>query len=320
MKVCLWAATLALISGALGAASGPATALRDRFAAISGNVEVIPAEYRAAVSTALGRVDLALKTDRPYLALFELQRAFEMQAAFDFSAKRANITTSDAFLNEWKRIGAPPAPTAPALKLPIFVQALATSAEARGPATYHASLPYSEDSSAGISSGLFYLGESAAVYEFASFCRKIDWPTVAPEPPLRSIDKELDVLDAEVAKAYGAAEAAGRAAFINVNVTIKLARETNSRGHHAAALLQFLLARYRFAMISAPAGPAAPDLQSRLDSARASLTGKKVDHSIAEMFLQLAATQMATETPGPRAAVVILDTVLPAYHSVVTPQ
>lgn len=276
----------------------------------------MPAEYRGALSTALGRVDAAVKADRLYLALFELQRAFEMQSAFQFAAKRAGITTSDAFLAEWKRVGAPPEPAAPPVKLPIVVQAIATSAEARGPATYHASLPYSEDS--GISSGLFYLGESAAVYEFSSFCRKLDWPAAMPPPKLRSLDKELDVLDAEVAKAYSAADAAVRSAFINVNVTLKLARETNGRGHHAAALLQYLLARYRFAMISAPAVTASTDLQRRLDSAQASLAGKNVDHSIAGLFLQVASTQMMTETPGPRAAAVILDIVLPAYDSVVT--
>ena len=314
----MWALTLALICGAPGATSGPATALRERAAAIAGNLDVVPSEYRGAISTALGRVDAAVKTDRLYLALFELQRAFEMQAAFDFSAKRARITTPEAFLEEWKRIGSPPAPEAPAMKLPIFVQALATSAEARGPATYHASLPYSEDSGGGVNSGLFYLGESAAVYEFASFCRKIDWPAGASAPTLRSLDKELDVLDAEVAKAYSAAEAASRAAFINVNVALKLARETNGRGHHAAALLQYLLARYRFAMILPPAAAAPADLQNRLDSVRASLASTTIDHSIAEMFLQLAATEMTTETPGPRATVVILDHVLPAYHAVVT--
>ena len=115
--------------------------MRERAAAISANIDVIPTEYRASVSAALGRVDLALKADRHYLALFELERAFEMQSAFGFSAKRASITTSEAFLKEWTRIGSPPAPTAPAMKTPVFVQALATSAEARGPATYHASLP-----------------------------------------------------------------------------------------------------------------------------------------------------------------------------------
>ena len=316
VKISVWALTLALISGALGATSGPATELRERSAAIAGNIESVPTEYRSAVSTALGRVDAAVKADRLYLALFELQRAFEMQSAFAFAAKRTAITTSDVFLEEWKRVGAPPAPAAPPIKLPIFVQALATSAEARGPATYHASLPYSEDS--GISSGLFYLGESAAVYEFASFCRKLDWTAALPPPPVRSVDKELDVLDAEVAKAYSAADAAVRSAFINVNVTLKLARETNGRGHHAAALLQYLLARYRFAMISAPAAAASTDLQRRLDSAQASLAAKTVDHSIAEMFLQMASTQMAAETPWPRAASVIIDTVLPAYNSLVT--
>jgi hypothetical protein len=316
VKTCLWTLTVALVSSALGATSGPATELRERSTAISGNIESVPTEYRGGVSAALGRVDAAVRADRVYLALFELQRAFEMQSAFDFAARRTGITTSDAFLTEWKRIGAPPSPAAPPINLPIFVQALATSAEARGPATYRASLPYSEDS--GISSGLFYLGKSTAVYEFASFCRKLDWPAVVPPPPLRSVDTELDVLDAEVAKAYGAADAAVRSAFINVNVTLKLARETDGGGHHAAALLQYLLARYRFAMISAPATAASSDLQRRLDSAQASLAGKKVDHSIAEMFLQIASTQMATETPGPRAAAVILDTVLPAYNSVVT--
>jgi hypothetical protein len=301
----------------VGWADAPAVAVRERAAAISANIDVIPTEYRASVSAALGRVDLALRADRHYLALFELERAFEMQSAFSFSAKRGSITTSEAFLKEWTRIGSPPAPTAPAMKTPVVVQALATSAEARGPATYHASLPYSEDSRDGISSGLFYLGESAAFYEFAAFCRKIEWSAGAAVPALRSVDTELDVLDAEVVKAYSAAEAGGRAAFINVNVTIKLARETNGRGHHAAALLQYLLARYRFAMISPPA-TAPPDLQGRLDSARVSFADKKNDHSIAELFLQLAAAQMATETPGPRAAAVILDKVLPAYQSVVT--
>ena len=311
----LFGVGLALLCSAVGIASGPAAALRERASTISARIDAVPAEYRSAVTTGLDRVENAVKAERHYLALFELERPFEMQSAFEFSSKRADITTTDAFLEEWKRVGAPPAPTAPAMKGPIIVQALATSAEARGPATYHASLPYSEDS--GVSSGLFYLGESAAMYGFAKFCRSVEWPAVAAAPSLRSIAKELDAIDTEVAKAYGAAEAAQRAAFINVNVTLKVARETNGRGHYAAALLQYLLARYRFAVIGAPAAAAA-DLHGRIDSARASFANSKVDHSVAEFFLQLAAAQMATDTPGPRAAVVILDHVLPAYQSVVS--
>jgi hypothetical protein len=281
-----------------------------------GVTRLVPEKDRAGVLDRLKRAEAAAGSGRLYLALLELQAPFEMEGGYEVAVANANLKTPEEFARKWKDSGEPAAQLRPdGRPRPIVVDALAASAQARGPATYRASRPYFEDS--GAFGGLYYLGESHAVGRFAAFCRALEWPAAGTRPALRSIAPELNAFEASVVKAYESAEGANRQGFIGVNIALKLARELDQRGELPGALLEYLRARYRFSIIGTP-DPGA-DAAPRIQRERQSLAAG-VDHSIALLFLELAASNAENQAPpGPRGAAAILDDVLPAYKAVVKP-
>ncbi len=264
----------------------------------------VPAAQMAGVTASLGRAEAAADAGRVLQALYELQPAWESQAAFAFSAA-SGVTTEEQFEAKWKAIGEPRAVPPDSRRRALFVEALAQGAEGKASATYRASLPYAQD--AGLMGGLYYLGESQAFGKFAAFCRSLEMAPAGPAPRFRSLDAELTTLERDILTAYASAEGSARPPFITISVTLKLARHLNEEGHRPGALLQYLLTRYRFALArSAAESPA--DLPQRLAAARN--FAPDADHSIAQFFLQLADTR-------PQAAIAIVDDVLPAYHAVI---
>jgi hypothetical protein len=276
--------------------------------------EILPEGSRAAIVARLDRARVALADGRRYLALYDLQTAFEAEAGYRLASEQA-YADYDAFTRKWMDVGAPADP--PSQKADVlFIEALAQSAEARAPATYRASLPYAKD--AGLSAGLYYLGESHAMIRFAALCRSLELSSTGRKPELTSIEPALAVHEQEVVKAYDRADASRRPQYAGVNVAIKLARTLDGQGRHEGALLQYLLSRFRFGLIAADtrtAGPAG-EIERRLGPAR---PPAGVDHSIGEFFLQLAFASAKGSSPAPAAAPVILDDVLPAYFAMVKP-
>ena len=117
-------------------------------------------------------------------------------------------------------MGAPPAPGAGRAGT-HFVEALAQSSEGRAPATYRASLPYAQD--AGISAGLYYLGESHAMMRFAALCRSLDVHPSGRPPALKPVGPALRAYEAEVVKAYDQAPQPLRPRFGNHAIAVHLA-------------------------------------------------------------------------------------------------
>jgi len=267
-----------------------------------------------AVKARLDRASLAVRAGRTTLALYELQAPFEMAAAWTYAKGQSGVTTMPAFDREWKRVGPPKiAEQAPGGR-PAIINGLADSAEARAAATYRASRPYAED--AGIQSGLYYLGESRSVLQFAEFCRGL---SLTPPPQvlqLRSIEPELAVLEREVVERYDRADADGRRPFIQINVALKLAHDLDARQRYAAALVQYLLARRSLSVITLGEPPEAQTLKQRVADARTALPAG--DHSIAVFFLDMADAYVENgQGPGARGAAAILDAVMPAYFQVI---
>jgi hypothetical protein len=271
----------------------------------------VPEPQRAGVAASLARAAAAADAGRSLQALFELQPAWEMQAAFAFSAG-TGVTTQEQFERKWKAVGEPRAAAHDNRRRALFVEALAQSAEGKAPATYRASLPYAQD--AGPMGGLYYLGESQAFGRFAAFCRSLDVPPAGLAPPLSPLDAQLKTIEDDILKAYDRAQGAGRPPFININVTLKLAKHLNEKGRRPGALLQYLLTRYRFALTRASTESSADVLQ-RLAEARTLEAG--ADHSIAQFFLQLAESHASGDGARPAAVAAILDDVLPAYWAVI---
>lgn len=275
----------------------------------------IPADSRPPLNEALARAADALEHDRPALAVYELEQPWEAVNAQKFLDGHEQITTKDALIDLWTRLGEPaPSPRGPA-RLPSIVEALATAAEARAPATYRASLSLGTD--ADVPSGVYYLGTAAAYAEYASFVRHLAWPQPTGETPaFRSMAPELAAFERTVASAYETMDRSQHTPYVRTDVTIKQARTLDDRNQHVAAVLEYLLARYRFASIH----PAETTLEaSRLRDARSALSPGR-DDSIAQFFLDLADARLSGGGKTDRAAAtIVLDDVLPAYAEAIAP-
>jgi hypothetical protein len=271
-----------------------------------------PEDERAGAEASLTRAADAVRQGRLYLALHELSAVWRMQAASAFAARmRDSVHTAEDFHREWTAIGEPRSPAAP-VSLPLAIGAIATSSEAVAPATYRASLPYSED--AGVSSGVYYLGDAQGAMQFGAFCRTLNIAARGSRPTLRSIAPEMDRFETEVLKHYNKADTAARRPFIQISVTLKIARERDASGDYAAALLQYLLARYQHAVLTTTS-PAA-DVGARIKSSESAM--RDADHSIGELFLQIASAQLESADPrGARNATAIIDVVIPEYIGIV---
>ena len=276
--------------------------------------KTVPSDQRGGLDARLKRAEDAIAAGRVYLALLELQPAWEMEFGFAF-AGASGIKTNDEFLRKWKEIGPPSLPSEPANPArPLIAEAFADSSQARGPALYRASLPYSED--AGLSAGLYYLGESQAGAKFAAWVRALGWESSGRRPPMRSIEPQLTAFERDVVQKYERAEAAQRPTYIGVNVALKLARELNTHGRYSAALLEYLRARTRFTAPVAEPPKDAAAVKARIAAAQQEL--RDGDHTVALVFLELAAASAENQDPTvSRSATAILDDVIPAYLAVV---
>jgi hypothetical protein len=266
-----------------------------------------------AVTAGLGRVNAALAKERILLALDELQEPWTTEAAMAWAQAHAAIKTPAAFAAEWQRVGEP-AWLPPAAGRPAAVEALAAANASRAPATWRASLPYSED--AGIDAGVYYLGEAQAYAAFAAFARSLPLEARGRAPAFRSLASEIAALEAQVAGTYDKAPADVKPRFIRVSIGLKVARTLDEHKDYGAALYQYLAAQYRAAV--AVAGDTDPgDVKTRLDAVRARLAPGE-DHSIAEMFLERAGFLLETNEPAAaRSAAIIADTIVPSYLELV---
>jgi hypothetical protein len=237
-----------------------------------------------------------------------------MGKASVFADRQAkSIATKRAFVKQWTAIGAPVPRASSSLALPAFVDALASAAEGKAPATYRASRPFAEDTD--LTSGLYYLGESQASMEYGAFVRALPWTSAPPRPAFRSIAAELDAYDADMTSRYETMRRDDHPTYIVASAALKQARALDASGHYTGALFEYLLSKYVFSPLRGPASASAS--VERIAAARQAL-GADRDHSIAEFFLQLAEEGVGGGSPAQlRNAAAVLDDVLPAYQSAI---
>src|SRR5262249_42700884 len=246
-------------------------------------------------------------------AVYLLEAAYEGAAAFSFISS-SGVKSSDAFLKKWTELGPPKPRGGRSRAVSALIDALAQAAEDRGPTTYQASRPYADD--AGVDAGLYYLGESYAVMDFAAFLRAGSWPESGRRRASRSIAPELAALDREMTTKYETMERANHPTYIRASAGLKQARSLNDRGALEGALFEYLLSRYLFAPLR---GSAAPATRERLDAAWAALPVGE-DHSIAELFLQFGEEGLSSENGDLRAgASAVIADVMPAYLAAIAP-
>jgi hypothetical protein len=277
-------------------------------------LSIVPEDQRAPLLQRLDRAEAAQKAQRIYQAAYFLEAAYEGAAAFAFTAS-AGVQSPDDFIRKWTALGVPKSHSGSVGRVPAVVDALAEAAEDRGPATYQASRPYAEDS--GTSSGLYYLGESYAVMDYAALLRSVTWPVAGRRPAFRSIAPELSALDREMTTKYETMERANHPTYIRASAALKQARSLEERGAREGALFEYLLSQYLFAPLRGPA--AAEATRERIDAARATLPAGE-DHSLAELFIQFADEGLASDNADlRRGASAVVEDILPAYLAALKP-
>ena len=301
-----------------GFQSGPDPGITVELAHVRSQISAsVPETQRASLVQRLDRADAALKSGRSYQALYLLEAADEGAAAFAFAAS-SRVQSHDDFVNTWTRLGVPrPRSGKPGnlVRVPAVVDAIAEAAEDRGPATYQASRPYAED--AGTDAGLYYLGESRAVMDYAAFVRSLTWADAGRRPVFRSIAPELSAFDREMTAKYETMDRKDHPTYIRASAALKQARSLDDHGALEGALFQYLLARCLFAPLR---GPAAGDATSgRIDTARATLPSGE-DHSIGELFIQFAEEGLSSDSADlRRGAASVIEDVVPAYLAAIAP-
>ena len=240
-------------------------------------------------------------------------------------AVAAGESDEAGFEKEWQRVGGLLSKTdAPRAALAVLHSAaLRAEAEATLPQAallHEASLEYARNTEPQY--GLYYLGSALAAQEFPALCVSLETPAERAAPPLRSIRTELDALQQLLLAAYRPPVSVERhAEFVGASSALKEARALDLAGQRHGALLRYLTAWARSApLVDAAPAPAPEDLVRQLDGFEERIRDPKLDHGIAQVFLEYARSELAA-APGTAAplAVSIARHSLPAYFAALEP-
>ena len=211
-------------------------------------------------------------------------------------------------------------------RFPAAVRALSESAQGR-------TIPLLEGSRGFATAtkpqdGLAYLGEAKGEAAYASFLYGLSVARKGTPFPLRSVLSELEALQEKTNAAFQPPRSIDmHPRFINLNATLKFARELDSSKSYAGALYQYLEAVRHYGMLD----PAVPDaakqesLRKTVAEELKKVATSKRDDSIAQIFLERAEgwlNKPDAAAPSPdewRAVQVILQQVLPAYYAALKP-
>lgn len=211
-------------------------------------------------------------------------------------------------------------------RFPAAVRALSESAQGR-------TIPLMEGSRGFATStkpqdGLAYMGEAKGEAAYASFLYSLSIARKGAPFPLRSVLPELEALQEKTNAAFQPPRSIDmHPRFINLNATLKFARELDSSKAYAGALYQYLEAVRHYGMLDAAVPDAAKQESLRKAVAEESkkVSASKRDDSIAQAFLERAEEWLNkpdNAAPSPdewRAVQVILQQVLPAYYAALKP-
>ncbi len=292
------------------------------------------ADLAKGIDQRLKDAESALSAGRLYLGLESLGQAEDyFQAVRTIEAKADAIKDNlPAFEAEWGKASLEYASLDKQARqrdwgrFPAAVRALSESAQGR-------TIPLLEGSRGFATStkpqdGLAYLGEAKGEAVYASFLYGLSVARKGTPFPLRSMLPELEALQEKTNAAFQPPRSIDmHPRFINLNATLKFARELDSSKAYAGALYQYLEAVRHFGMLD----PAVPDAD-RQASLRIDLAGelKKVsaarrDDSILQIFLERAQGWLnkpdgaAPSADEWRATQVVLQQVLPAYYAALKP-
>jgi hypothetical protein len=277
---------------------------------------------------ALAQAAEELRKGRRLAALERMAAAGQSLGAALYAVERPSDerTHLAAFEAEWTRMGVvlkdvvrADHRTAPISTAgPAFVRALAELSASQARESYAASLEYGRNTEPQY--GLYYLGAAQAHRRLLEIAQA--WPAARAEKPpaLRSLRSEIDALQRELLGAYHPPAAIERHPdFIVASAALKEARELDRSAFRYAALLRYLQAAQRVAMLQPPAILDMRELRQQLDRLAARLAGE-TDHTIGRFFIERA--RSALEAPGAAnegAAAAIVSQVLPRYAAALGP-
>jgi hypothetical protein len=323
---------------ALSTADGtdPASRVRSEIGSLRRSLEEKPitgagAEgLSSAVSGALDASSSALDAGRLYVSLEALRRAEGLVHGARFASEKEPTagTGLPAFETEWaetsgqldagRRGGDNPRWT----RSRAAIRALAETSEARIGPLLEGARGFAV--ATGPKDGLFYMGQARGEAKFAVLCASLTFEAKLDRYPLRSMLTELQRLQEKATAAFvppRSIELHDR--FIALNSTLKAGFELDASQAYAGSAYQYLEAVRHYAMLDAAPldEPAQARVKQDLPAARAKIDGSARDESIAQLFLERAATQIdhpdgsAPTADEWRSARVILDRVLPAYSA-----
>lgn len=278
--------------------------------------------------------DSARSAGRLYLSLENLGQAEDyFQAVRTIEAKADAIKDNlPAFEAEWGKASLEYAALDKQARqrnwdrFPAAVRALSESAQGR-------TIPLLEGSRGFATStkpqdGLAYMGEAKGEAAYATFLYGLSIPRKGSPFPLRSVLPELEALQEKTNAAFQPPRSIDmHPRFINLNATLKFARELDSSKAYAGALYQYLEATRHYGMLD----PVVPDdakqsaLRSQVAEELKKVSSSRRDDSIAQAFLERAQgwlNKPDNAAPSPdewRAVQVILQQVLPAYYAALKP-
>lgn len=285
-------------------------------------------QIKPASETALADATRALDAGRRFAAIERLAAARATLGAAVYVGAQAPAGRNQAALEiEWTRLGTvlsaelAPGSTAAVSVRPALVRALSEAALSQVRAFYEAGLEYGRNTTP--ESGLYYLGSAQAQHDWLAFARGLPPGPLLTPPRFRALTAELDGLEADLLRAYRPPASIERHRdFITASATVKDARELDTKGLRFGAMLRYLQASARVALLQpAPAAIEPATLLARLKELNATLSADRLDHSVARLFVEQAhgALDAATPATPPTRAAAIVDRVLPHYLAALAP-
>jgi hypothetical protein len=288
-------------------------------------------QIKDSVTPAIARTQQALKEGRRLLALQRMAswRANLTGSQYVEKFSAAHTLDDKSFETEWTRVGKeipkePAAATSASVARlePAAVRAVGEAALPQVRGFYDASIEYGRNTMANF--GLFYIGAALGQREFVEFLGTLHEPAGRPAPPLRSLEIEMDALEADLLAAYRPPASIDRhPEFIGASSTLNEARELDAAGLRFGALLRYLQAALRIAPLRAApaAAPAAADIEKKLRDFDARLAASRTDGTIGRIFLESAQSDVAAAASGGNlaSAAAIADDVLPRYFAALEP-
>jgi hypothetical protein len=136
---------------------------------------------------------------------------------------------------------------------------------------------------------------------------------------LRSLRTDIDSLDRAVLATYKPpASIDSHPQFIGVSALVKEARELDAAGLREGALIRYLESALRFAQIGAKPLPRT-DIEARLREFAPRVRDRAMDHSIAEIYLEAAESDLETNPSDAKVASAVVTAVLPRYFAALAP-